>query len=124
MRAAERGAPSPSMPNGPECTDGDEVRGAGFVSVVPDRRLPVSGPETKEPSLRRARNTANSDSAQGSKPFLKIRSVVAVIVKFGAEMLKKMLPTQETRTRAPVVATLGTVIVALPLFGKLPTFSG
>lgn len=61
---------------------------------------------------------------QGSKPSAKITSLVAVIEKFGAEMLKKMLPTQDTRTRACVVVTFGTVMFALPLFGNVPTLSG
>ena len=70
----------------------------------------------KEPSLRRAPDSAKRNPAQDSKPFLKITSLPAVMVKFGAEMLKKMLPTQDTRTRAWVVATFGTVIDACLLY--------
>ena len=44
--------------------------------------------------------------------------LVAVIVKFGRDTLKKMLPTQLARMRALVVATFGTVTDALPEFGQ------
>src|SRR5213080_1070677 len=42
-----------------------------------------------------------------------------VIVKFGSEMLKKMLPTASTLTRAVEVGVFGTPIVATPLLGVL-----
>ena len=42
-----------------------------------------------------------------------------VIVKFGSEILKKMLPTASTLMRAVEVGVFGTLIVAVPLFGVL-----
>ena len=43
--------------------------------------------------------------------------VFGVIVKFGSEMLKKMLSAASTLTRAEEVGVFGTVIVAAPVFG-------
>src|SRR6185369_17345214 len=40
-----------------------------------------------------------------------------VIVKFGSEILKKMLSMASTLTRAVVVGTFGTIIVAEPVLG-------
>src|SRR5688500_18447783 len=42
-----------------------------------------------------------------------------VIVKFGSEILKKILSMASTLMRAEDVGVLGTVIVAAPLFGML-----
>ena len=42
-----------------------------------------------------------------------------LIVKFGSEMLKKMLPMASTLTRADEVGAFGTVIVAVPVLGVL-----
>ena len=44
-----------------------------------------------------------------------------VIVKFGSEMLKKMLSTASTLTRAVEVGVFGTLIVAAPVLGVLDT---
>ena len=94
--------------------------GEGFVAPRSCDPIPV----TKKPPVGRLFPGITQRLPQGSKSFAKITSLTAVIVKFGAEMLKKMLPTQETRTRAWVVETLGTVMFALPLFGNVPAFCG
>ena len=47
--------------------------------------------------------------------------LLGVIVKFGCEILKKILPIDSTLMRAEDVGVLGTLIVALPLFGVLAT---
>ena len=44
---------------------------------------------------------------------------LGAIVKFGSEILKKMLPIASTLTRAVAVGVFGTLIVAAPLFGVL-----
>ena len=43
--------------------------------------------------------------------------VFGAIVKFGREMLKKMLSAASTLTRAEEVGMFGTLIVAVPVFG-------
>src|SRR2546423_9878732 len=45
--------------------------------------------------------------------------LLGVIVKFGSEILKKMLSTASTLMRAVEVGVLGTLIVAAPLLGML-----
>ena len=44
--------------------------------------------------------------------------VFGVIVKFDGEILKKMLPTASTLMRAEEVGVFGTVMIAVPLFGR------